>query len=145
MKPRRNPKLLGDQAECAFLAQCLQRGLIASKPVWGQQAYDFVIDVGKANHRGHRGGGGRLWRVQVKSVGTMRQRWYAVSTHGSRNRVYGPDEFDFFAAWVAPLNFWYVIPLRAVLPARSAWLFPHVEGSWGRYEKFREAWHLLTR
>ena len=39
--------------------------------------------------------------------------------------------------------FGYIIPAHAVLPATGAALYPHVKGSWGKYEKFREAWALL--
>lgn len=44
-----------------------------------------------------------------------------------------------------PLDPWYIIPAAEVLPVTVFALFPHVEGSWGRYEKFCEAWHLRTQ
>jgi len=45
---------------------------------------------------------------------------------------------------VIPLDAWYIIPAEEVVPVTVAALFPHVQGSWGKYERFREAWHLLT-
>ncbi len=115
------------------MLRAMDCGLILSKPLWESAPYDFIVEA--ANHR--------LSRVQVKSVGTMIRCGYAISTHGAGNRAYRRGEFDFFAAWVAPLDVWYIIPAAAVLPARSAALYPHVKGSWGKYEKYREAWRLL--
>lgn len=138
---RYNPRLQGERAECAFLWRCLERALVVSKPLWDSAPYDFVVEAVSRPLAGVRHT--KLSRVQVKSVGAMIRREYKISTHGARNRAYGNDELDFFAAWIAPLDAWYIIPARAVLPAKSAALYPHVEGSCGKYEKYREAWHLL--
>lgn len=149
-KRRPNPKLLGDKAECAFLWQALQRGFVASKPVWGMAPYDFIVEVPRSvKLRSRRDPCLRpthnLWRIQVKCTNTMYQHRYAISAHGGGRRPYRIGEFDFFAAWVIPLDAWYIIPAEEVVPVTVAALFPHVQGSWGKYEKFREAWHLLKQ
>ncbi|HVP44381.1 MAG TPA: group I intron-associated PD-(D/E)XK endonuclease [Terriglobales bacterium] len=147
-KPR-YPKHLGDQAECAFLWQCLKRGLVVSKPVWGMAPYDFIVEVPDSKAIRRRGQRARvqrkLWRIQVKCTRTKYQCRYAIGAHGSAHRSYRLGEFDFFAAWVIPFDAWYIIPAAEVLPVTVFALFPHVQGSWGRYEKFREAWRLLGR
>jgi hypothetical protein len=57
-KPPHNPKLIGERAECAFMHQALERGLIVSKPFGDSAPYDFIID-----NRPFLRGRGRLWRI----------------------------------------------------------------------------------
>jgi hypothetical protein len=53
--------------------------------------------------------------------------------------------FDFIAAYVAPHQAWYVIPIEALKGSKSIRLYPggksHRFGAF--YEDYREAWHLL--
>jgi len=45
---------------------------------------------------------------------------------------------------VPPENAWYVVPARVMNKMRGSWFFPHVKGSRSKFEKYREAWELLT-
>jgi len=63
---------------------------------------------------------------------------------GFHRRSLMPDEADFLAAYVAPERAWYIVPVRAFAPANHLSLYPQVKNSEGKWEKFREAWHLLS-
>src|SRR5512146_568107 len=129
-----NRKRSGEIAESAFLYTTTRQGFTVSKP-WGDSSrYDFIVE--------HRG---RLSRVQVKSTSQ------ALSTgayHLNAQRrlkdgvvPYRPDEVDFFAAYIVPLDTWYIIP-QAVVGTRACF-FLHPNNSNHRFAPYREAWHLL--
>jgi hypothetical protein len=151
-------KVLGEQAECAFLAEAMARGLIVSKPYGDSAPYDFVVGrrahrvIGRSGHRvieknkakGRRQeAGGRLWKVQVKSARVLgKGQTYQISSRHGGGR-YRPGEVDFFAAWVAPLDVWYIVPAQEIIARTKAGFYPQVAGSRGKYEKYREAWEML--
>lgn len=64
---------------------------------------------------------------------------------------YTVKQLDLFAAYVIPVNAWYLIPAALLLGRRrieGAMLAPVVllpEGKGFHYERFKEAWGLLTR
>ena len=138
---RNDCKVAGEWAESAFTCAAIERGFIVSKPYGDSAPYDFIVQRREASQRGR---GRPLWRVQVKGV--LHQQacgGYAITTcHGSR-RPYTPQEIDFFVAWVAPLNVWYVIPVGEVGSAMAAGLYPHVKKTRSKYEKYRGAWELM--
>ncbi len=133
-------KRQGEAAEARFLAEASARGLWVCKP-WGDSApYDFVVDSGK------------LYRVQVKSVWCRpehNRRSYTVivtkGTHGRKKpRVYTAKEVDFVAVLIVQEDAWYIIPLRAMKGRMSAYLGSTTRRSRRLYEKYREAWELLS-
>jgi len=135
-------KIHGELAELAFLFKAASLGIAVAKPYGDSLPYDFMVQCGQ-----------RLLRIQVKSVftnGTGNHRYsysVPVSRRPLRRRVtYSRDEIDFITAFVAPHDAWYVIPVDAVLDRKFIHLYPggkkRVDG--GAYEKYREAWHLLT-
>ena len=96
--------------------------------------------------------GPRLLRVQVKSVFTVRDGHHrfgfpiAVSQHRRSGRAtYTADEIDFIAAFVAPHDTWYVIPVDALSIRKFIRVYPagkkRVDA--GLYEQYCEAWHLM--
>lgn len=125
--------------------QAMERGLIVSKPFGDSASYDVIVEKPrKHNHRGHRGRGGRLLKIQVRSVLRMNGRGYKVDARrGYHRRPLMPDEADFVAAYVAPEKAWYIVPVRAFAPANHLSLYPQVKKSEGKWERYREAWHLL--
>lgn len=136
---RGNPKLAGERAESAFLTAALERGLIVSRPFGESAGYDFIVDNRRLRPDPSPG---RLWRIQVRSVSGLPP--FRVTTfHGTRKRPITAADADFLAVLISPLRAWYIIPVAAFAPAHGLWLFPHVPASRGRYEKYREAWHLL--
>ncbi len=133
MPSRFHPKLQGEAAESVFLQRAVTLGFTVSKP-WGDSApYDFIVE-----------GGHRLLRVQVKSVTHARRGAYRFTAcRGSSGKVpYSPREVDILAAYVFAEDAWYLIPIRAVGRRKMITLCPH-RPSRRRFEKYREAWHLL--
>ena len=56
--------------------------------------------------------------------------------------AYTKRDIDFVVGYVAPLDRWYVIPVEALKGLFSIRIFLK-ECKRRRYEKYREAWHLL--
>ncbi|MGA9967535.1 MAG: hypothetical protein WBQ10_20220, partial [Terriglobales bacterium] len=83
------------------------------------------------------------WRVQVKSTRYMGERRFSITARGCTD-AYTEDEIDFLAVYIVPLDIWYVIPVKAFTPRKCLRFYPEDEGSLGRYEKYREAWWLMT-
>ncbi len=129
-------KAKGEWAESAFLSRALRLGLIVSKP-WGDSArYDFAVE----GRHGFR-------RVQVKSAwGRDRaDRVYRINCARTGNRRrYSPREVDLIAAYIVPEDAWYFLPVAALGRRKCVALFPDKLRTTSRFERFREAWHLLT-
>jgi hypothetical protein len=58
--------------------------------------------------------------------------------------VYTPRDIDFLAAYIAPVDVWYVLPIEVFGDRVSCQLFPNSRRRQSRYEKYREAWSLMT-
>ena len=96
--------------------------------------------------------GQRLLRVQVKSVFSVcsGQHRFGFPISASQHRhsgraTYTADEIDFIAAFVAPHDTWYVIPMNAFSTRKFIRVYPagkkRVDA--GLYQHYREAWHLM--
>ncbi|HXE89386.1 MAG TPA: group I intron-associated PD-(D/E)XK endonuclease [Terriglobales bacterium] len=128
-------KLKGEWAELQFLSRALSLGLKVGRVYGDSSRYDFLVDAA-----------GRLSRVQVKSVWRRQHGTYRISAQRGAplGKVpYESSELDFVIGYVVPEDAWYVIPARALSRRRSFWVFPHRSRSRGRFEKYRDAWHLL--
>jgi len=122
-------KLRGEWAEMVFMTRATELGLPVSKP-WGEmRSYDFVI-----------GRPGHFVAVQVKSTIAEVGTGYECTVRGG-HQCYPPGSFDFLAAYVVHENAWYIIPEEDIQGQESVSLYPKLAKA--RYEKFREAWHLL--
>jgi hypothetical protein len=66
-------------------------------------------------------------------------------------QIYAPNQLDLFAAYVIPLDAWYLIPATLIVGPdhiSDAMLCPigtPVKKASYRYECCREAWNLLTK
>ena len=146
MKPRtteaprkpvhRNTKHTGELSEAAFLLKAETLGFHLAKPWGDSERYDFILDTGS-----------RLWRVQLKCTQVLRARGYDVqaiySIYGKGKAVYTADDIDLLVAHIVPLNIWYILPIEAFTPSKSLRLYPDIVTKNPRWEKYREAWHLL--
>lgn len=123
-------KRRGEWAEMRFMARAAEHGLVVTKP-WGDSSpYDFAVDCK-----------GRFLRVQVKSSMHRISNSFLVRVHGSAGR-YSLGDFDFVAAYLIPLNIWYIVPAETAIPvSENLCLTPNSPKS--KYERYREAWHLL--
>jgi hypothetical protein len=121
----------GEQAEAAFLNKATGLGLSVATPWGDSERYDLIVDSGR-----------RLWRVQVKSTRYVGERRFSITARGC-TAAYTEDEIDFLAAYIVPLDLWYVVPVKAFAPRKCLRFYPEGENSVGRYEKYREAWWLM--
>jgi hypothetical protein len=120
----------GEWAELRFMARAAEEGLVVTKP-WGESSrYDFAVERS-----------GRFLRVQVKSTLCRKNNSYPLNLHGAQ-APYSIGDFDFVAAYVIPLDLWYIIPAEAAITGREK-LYVTPGSPKTRYEQYREAWHLL--
>jgi hypothetical protein len=130
-KPRiiKDKKMRGEWAESVFMGRASEHGLPVSKPWGDSESFDCVV-----------GRPGKFLAVQVKcTISELRNgQGYACSTCSS-GKPYRAGSFDFLAAYVVPEDAWYIIAAKAIRGMKSISLL--TQG--GKYEKYREAWHLL--
>ncbi len=130
LAPLRHPQHRGEWAEIQFMAEAARRGLHVLVPYGDSHHYDLVI-----------GSTAGLHKVQVKSTSVFRNHSYRAVAQ----RTYSPSEIDFMAIYVIAGDLWYIIPAKALPAKRMFALYPHRLGSRGKYERYRDAWHLLGR
>ena len=128
----RDGKLRGEWVESLFVARSQEEGIPPLVP-WGERkGYDNVV-----------GWPGDFWAVQVKStMSRLANGGYELSIWAQHQR-YEPGAFDFLAAHVIPKDAWYIIPEKEIRGMKSVTLCS--EENRGKYEQYREAWHLLKR
>ena len=128
-------KLKGEWAELQFMTRALALGLRVAR-VYGDSArYDFLVDAG-----------GTLSRVQIKSVWRSHNSTYRLGAQRGAplGKVpYRAHELDFVIGYVVPEDAWYVVPARVLARRRNFWVYPQRPDSRGRFEQYRDAWHLL--
>jgi PD-(D/E)XK endonuclease len=133
----RNAKRRGEIVELDFLSKVAAMGFAVTKPYGDSEPYDFIVDSGN-----------RLWRVQVKSTRYLHKGAYQILAHHWIGQqiwgAYKAEEIDILAAYIIPLDAWYIIPVSAFIPSLSLYFFPHVRAGRGRYEQFRDAWFLMA-
>jgi hypothetical protein len=123
-------KQKGEWAEVCFAAEVLRRGWGFARPNGDSGSYDCIVDAG-----------GRLWRVQVKSVEKRvgKNRFHVTIAAGrNRKRRYSARQVDLLAILVIPLRSWYLIPLATVRGRVAITLSPR-----GKWEKYCEGWENL--
>ena len=88
---------------------------------------------------------GKLTRVQVKAAFRRgKQGGYSLRTYRSSMECYTAKEIDALAGYVAPEEAWYVFPVRVVGRVRSLKLFPGSKKKRSKFERWREAWWVVT-
>jgi PD-(D/E)XK endonuclease len=129
----------GELAELAFLHKAASLGFGVARPHGDSERYDFILDSGE-----------RFWRVQVKSTSYAEadRNGYAVNAwhngKGHKVKTYQVEEIDFFAAYIVPVDTWYIVPVNQLGSLRSLRLYPSGSRGGGCFEAFREAWHLMA-
>jgi hypothetical protein len=56
-------------------------------------------------------------------------------------KPYKTSQIDFVAAYVIPLEIWYIIPVHAFCGRWYIHFSPHLKTT--KYARYQEAWHLL--
>jgi len=167
-----HPKLRGEWAELRFQLRATELGLILARPCGDCSPYDFLVSCperavtgkrpcsdraiagkGACSDRAITGKGacperansdrrGHFLRVQVKC--TIFQRGNSFKCHLDHNGLpYTPAQIDFFAAYIIPVDLFYILPLPATHSQPDILLTPHLKKS--KYSPYKEAWHLLMR
>src|SRR5437879_4424598 len=141
-KPRLNPKAVGEAFENLFAWELMRRNLTISKPAGDSARYDSIVDRGR-NHP--RDGFRRLVLIQIRGTLRLNGRLNKINTRSGRYlHKLSPKDADFLAAYVAPHQIWYIIPVKKFSPACHISLYPHIKNSKGRFEMFRHRWNLLN-
>lgn len=132
----------GEWVELQFMAQAALRGFAVCKPWGDMRAYDVGIEHNP-----------NFLRVQVKST-TFRMgagyRCQFMPNH-LKKQDYNLKEIDLFAAYVIPLDLWYLIPAALLLGPRRITgvslcpILPPVKKKSYCYEGYKDAWNLLTK
>jgi hypothetical protein len=131
----------GEWTELRFMAEASRKGFMVMKPWSHQSACDVVIDRGNS-----------FWRVQVKSTAKPLQckhyrktppTIYAFTTRRRSGKAYRASDFHFYALYVIPRNLWYIIPHDVV--GRVIHLHVYPDNPKHRFNRYREAWHLLRQ
>jgi hypothetical protein len=130
----KNAKERGEWAEVRFLSRAMEQRFRVAK-LWGESApYDLMVEQDGIAHR-----------VQVKStIRTPKSGAYPCHMPAGKRLEHVLEEIDFVAAYIIPLDLWYIIPAGVVAKRKgSIWLAPWRRQS--KYERYLEAWHLLRR
>jgi len=134
-------KQRGESVELLFMAQAALRGFRVCTPWGGVAPFDVGIDHGS-----------HFIRVQVKSSTFRSGTGYCCQFRPNyfKKQDYTLDQLDLFAAYVMPVDAWYLIPAAVLLrPKRKTdvTVYPVVplKRDCYRYEQYREAWHLLAK
>ncbi len=137
-----NLKQRGEWAELQFMAAAAGRCFTVCKP-WGDTAgFDVGVEYPP-----------NFLRVQVKSSVCRLGKgyWCQFKRHFGLQKDYTLEEIDLFAAYVIPVNVWYLIPASELLGKeriQGLMLCPidlPMRKNTFRYECYREAWWLLTK
>jgi len=124
-------KQRGEWAELCFMARAAGEGIRVSKPYGDTVSYDVGAQAGR-----------QILKVQVKSTTYCRRgNEYSLNMHGPKRKRYPKGTVDFFAAYVIPLDEWYIIPYAAMGKRTTLHFTPGSKRS--KWTQFREAWHLL--
>ena len=130
----RTEKEKGELAELAFLHKAASLGFGVAKPYGDSESYDFILDSGE-----------RLWRVQVKSIYSPSRCGYRFMAWRSNHQPYSSEDIDFIVGYVVPRKVWYVVPVNHVAASAIVTFYPSgCRKKAGRYECYREAWHLMA-
>jgi hypothetical protein len=136
---KRIPKIIEDKkdrgqwAESVFTARAAENGLPVSRPFGDTRGFDCVV-----------GNPGKFVAVQVKStVAKLENGKGYICSVCSSHKAYQVGSFDFLAAYVVPEDAWYIIPAKLIPGQRKSISLCTTDSGEGRYEQYREAWHLL--
>src|SRR5438105_2609046 len=109
-----NSKHQGGWAELILMARVTGLGCTVSVPHGDNARYDNIVQ--------HRW---KLSRVQVKSVGVLRDCCYKVKIESVFKPRYEARDVDFIAVYVIPVDAWYVIPIAALKGVQTILLRPN--------------------
>jgi hypothetical protein len=135
-------KRMGELAELGFMYRAASLGFGVARPYGDSHPFDFLLQHGR-----------RLLRIQVKSCfvnkfGYRRVGFPVIVSRLDKTglHVYSAQDIDFIAAFIAPHDTWYLIPVESLGKSKNIRVYPGGKThnrTGGFYEQYREAWHLL--
>ncbi|MGH9502633.1 MAG: group I intron-associated PD-(D/E)XK endonuclease [Terriglobales bacterium] len=133
---RMTPKRISEISEIGLVLKARTLGFVVAKPWGDSELYDLVL-----------GWRERFWRVQLKCTRVIRSRAYEIqpihSVYGKGKEAYGAEEIDALVVHIPPCDAWYVLRVGDFLGSKCLRFYPDIECKAARWEKYREAWHLL--
>lgn len=121
----------GELVEIEYMYLAMKDKIVISKPFGDNQKYDLIED-----------NSGKLSRIQIKSTSRLetsnRNNCYSCNICSGANKKvkYTKNDVDFIVVKVIPFNAWYKIPIEVAI-GKTVKLYPHVDGSKSKYEKYR--------
>jgi len=91
-------------AESIFITECISKNIEICQPINDVFGYDFVVVRGSESIK-----------VQVKSCSVADNRYKTSTTYkiqcrrGAKCKAYEAGSFDYLAAYIIPLDIWYII------------------------------------
>ena len=140
-KVHKGAKQTGTLYESMFMPACLGKGLHPHDTLGDYLQHDLLV----------MNDAGCVFKVQVKGTNSaisdrlVMPKYRITAKHGSKVSKKGSlgaidcTKVDVLAAYVEPLDVWYLIPCLAIVNM-AVWLFPHNPKSKARYEKYKDNW-----
>ena len=128
--------------EQLFAFESLKRNLVSHKPILDPTCHDLIV----ANESGC------LTVVQVKSVkyrsydnsvnkGCFK---YTIKATCDNDKTKLSDTYvDVLALYTVNEKVWYIVPTEKI-KNKTMSVYPHIEGSQGGYEKFKDCWSFFS-
>jgi hypothetical protein len=136
-------KTAGTVYEYKFFSKILEKGYDLFIPAGDNLPIDCIV----------QNGAGKLYKVQIKGTAsenreggrTGKKRYKVLAATGQSSKTsIDCTKVDILAAYVEPVNTWYIIPCLEI-GAKSVWFYPHIENSRSMTERFKEEWDLFKK
>jgi hypothetical protein len=126
-----NAKRNGTIYEQKFLVEAMEHGLEPHPTIGDYLAHDMLVS----------NAAGRAFRTQIKGTTTRdpnrkMARWQMIAGQGRAKRPLDCSKVDILAAYVDPIDAWYIIPCMRI-KSPTLWFSP---GTRGQYEVFMNNW-----
>ena len=138
-------KSRGTVYEYKFFTRALDLGYDVFIPAGDNLPIDCIV----------QNGAGKLYKVQIKGTASenresgrnARSRRYKVlaATGQSSKMSIDCTKVDILAAYVEPVDKWYIIPCLELSGTKSVWFYPHHEDSKSKSAQYLECWDLFKR
>jgi hypothetical protein len=109
------------------MVECMKRGWKVSIPFGEDTRYDAIVDTSKT-----------LSRIQIKYASKSSRGAYRFKTvygGGKARKPYGEKDCDIYAAFIIPLNTWWIIPVNKLETVNL--------NLSNKYHEYNSAWHLI--
>ena len=138
-------KAKGVVFEYKFFSKVLELGYDVFIPAGDNLPIDCIV----------QNGAGRLYKVQIKGTAsenresgrnkTARRYKVLAATGQSSKEALDCTKVDILAAYVEPVDSWYIIPCLELSGTKSVWFYPHFQDSKSKTAKYLECWDLFKK